>query len=171
MPKKVTDKSVDTAQIKKASMALDDLVWSLQSLDVEKLQVAAETLRKNLQMETSNSLISENYRSGNQNKDFLIGVLPRLFQDKELFPQNEDITEFADAALGLETKRAQKRSRYEIIGKLVVEISNLNDQSFGLLANALENLIDDNDQLALVVKKKKTGEFSWNETIQNLLKD
>jgi hypothetical protein len=64
------------------------------------------------------------------NKHFLIEVLPRLFQDRSSFPQNEDIADFAGTALGLQMSRAEKRSRYEIIGQLFVELINL--MSFGL---------------------------------------
>jgi len=169
MRKKTAEKKPSEADLKRASMALDDFVWSLQRINVRQLSEAAEAFRSFLSSGGPEDMIASTYRSGNENKDFLIGVLPRLFQDKELFPQNEDITEFASAALGLDMSRAGKRSRYEIIGKIVVEMSNLGDEKFALVANALDALVDDREKLANMAEIKRSGKFSWNETIQQLI--
>ncbi|MHC8494258.1 hypothetical protein ACTU44_16310 [Thalassospira sp. SM2505] len=159
----------DNLQLKRASMALDELVWLLRKVDVEQLREVADLFRDNLSSNSQKDRIRRTYQSGNENKDFLIGVLPRLFQDKDLFPQNDDISEFANAALGLDMSRVGKRSRYEIIGKIVVEMSNLSDSQFERAANALESLVDNSEELEKMVKIKKAGHFSWNETIQKLI--
>ena len=151
-------------------MALDDLVWTIQKVNIEQLKDAAEALRSTLQREMPSSSVARSYKSSNPNKHFLIGVLPRLFQDKELFPQNEDIAEFAGTALRLEMSRTEKRSRYEIIGKVVCETDALDDTSLSMLVQALEKLVEDKDKLAQMVAKKRAGSFSWNETLQELLK-
>jgi len=161
---------ISTTQLQKASMALDDLVWTIQKVNIEQLKDAAEALRSTLQREMPSSSVARSYKSSNPNKHFLIGVLPRLFQDKELFPQNEDIAEFAGTALRLEMSRTEKRSRYEIIGKVVCETDALDDTSLSMLVQALEKLVEDKDKLAQMVAKKRAGSFSWNETLQELLK-
>lgn len=157
-------------QFQKASMALDDLVWTLQRLKIEQLKDAAEILRSSLEKDPNASSVAKGYKSSNPNKHFLIGVLPRLFQDRELFPQNEDIAEFANSILQLEINRTEKRSRYEIIGKVVCETDSLNDEALSSLVRGLEKLVEDKDKLALMIQKKRAGSFSWNETLQELLK-
>lgn len=156
-------------KMQKASMALDDLVWTLQRLNIVQLKDAAELLRTSLERNNSASNVERTYKSGNPNKHFLIGVLPRLFQDRQLFPQNEDIADFANAALRLEMSRTDKRSRYELIGKVVCETDSLDETELSLLVQALERLVEDNEKLAQMAEKKRTGSFSWNETLQELL--
>jgi len=157
-------------KFQKVSMALDDLVWTLQKLNINKLKDAAEALRLSLEQDTFTSSVALTYKSSDPNKHFLIGVLPRLFQDRELFPQNEDIADFAASVLQLEMSRAEKRSRYEIIGKVVCETDSLDEAKLTSLVQALEKLVQDKDKLAQMIEKKKTGSFSWNETLQELLK-
>lgn len=172
MAKNPTDQAVrktNTTQLQKASMALDDLLWTLQKVNLGHLKDAAEMLRTSLARDISSSSVARTYKSNNPNKHFLIGVLPRLFQDKELFPQNDDIAEFAASVLKLEMSRTEKRSRYEIIGKVVCETDLLDDSELTLLVTALEKLVGDNDKLAQMAEKKRAGSFSWNETLQDLL--
>jgi hypothetical protein len=155
---------------KKASMALDELVWSLQGLKIEQLKEAADLLRTTVDQSGHTSAVAKGYQSIDPNKHFLIGVLPRLFQDRSLFPQNEDISDFAGTALGLQMSRAEKRSRYEIIGKVVCETDLLDELRLTTLATALEKLVGNKEKLAQMAEKKRAGSFSWNETIQDLLK-
>jgi hypothetical protein len=158
-----------SSQLKKTSMALDDIIWTLQKIDVSQLKNAADILRLHLAREASSSVVSA-HQSDDPNKHFLIGVLPRLFQDKQLFPQNEDIADFARVALNLDMSRAEKRSRYEIIGKVVCETNALDEAGLTSLVQALEKVIGNQDRLAQIAKKKEEGTFSWNETIQELLR-
>ena len=66
--------------------------------------------------------------------------------------------------------RAEKRSRYEIIGKVVCETDQLDERRLTTLVTALERLVGDKGRIAEMAEKKKSGNFSWNETIQELLK-
>jgi hypothetical protein len=159
-----------TADARRASIALDDLVWTLQKIDVNQIRTAAEAFRASLIAKDDTSAVAKTYRSKDPNKHFLIGVLPRLFQDKALFPQNEDIAEFAANALGLEMSRTEKRSRYEIIGKVVCETDALDERALTTLVRALESLVGDKDRIHQMVERKRAGSFSWNETIQELLR-
>jgi hypothetical protein len=155
---------------KKASMALDELVWSLQGLKIEQIKEAADLLRISVEQSGHTSAVAKGYQSIDPNKHFLIGILPRLFQDHLLFPQNEDIADFAGTALGLQMSRAEKRSRYEIIGKVVCETDQLDELRLTTLVKALEKLVGNKEKLAQMAEKKRAGSFSWNETIQDLLK-
>lgn len=177
MKLRVTKKTVrvesvrpNLGQLQKTSMALDDLVWTLQKVDLRQLRDASDMLRSLLMKESPSSAVARTYQSSSPNKQFLIGVLPRLFQDKALFPQNEDIADFANAALKLEMSRTEKRSRYEIIGKVVCETDTLDENELTFLVQALERLVEDKDKLAQMAERKKIGSFSWNETLQELLR-
>ena len=170
-PDSVENDRLNLSQLKKSSMALDDLVWMLQRLDVRQLKDAADRLRISLTKEDAHSAVARSYQSSSPNKHFLIGVLPRLFQDKRLFPLNEDIADFAEAALKLQMSRTEKRSRYEIIGKVVCESDSLDEGGLTSLVQALEKLVENKDRLAQMAERKQTGTFSWNETLQELLRD
>lgn len=163
--------SASVPNLKKASMAIDDLAWTLQKIDIKQLKEAADILRSTLAREEPTSSVARSYQSTSPNKHFLIGVLPRLFQDKRLFPQNEDIADFANAALRLEMSRTEKRSRYEIIGKVVCETDLLDEAGLTVLVQALEKLVGNKEKLAQMAEMKRTGSFSWNETLQELLRD
>ena len=59
---------------------------------------------------------------------YLVGVLPTIFQDKELFPKKEDILEFAKQELGIELNMQAKRSKIEYIGSILCKVSNENSR-------------------------------------------
>jgi hypothetical protein len=166
--RKIPTLSNQKESLKQASMVLEDFLWSVQRIKPEQLRMITDFVRRNV--ENQDSIVAKGYRSTDPNKHFLIGVLPRLFQDRELFPQNEDIADFADTALHLKMSRTEKRSRYEIIGKVVCETDLLDEKQLTGLVTALEQLVGNKDKLAQMIEKKKTGSFSWNETIQELLK-
>jgi len=164
-----TDILSDTAKLKKAAMALEDFIWTLRGQKLESLTDAARALNGLAHPSVSEETIVGVYKSDDPNKHFLIGVLPRLFQDRKLFAQNEDIVDFAASALGLNMSRSEKRSRYEIIGKVICETDALDERQLTDLVSALEVLLSSKDKLDLMAEKKKSGSFSWNETIQELL--
>ncbi|HEX7636151.1 MAG TPA: hypothetical protein VF427_12845 [Noviherbaspirillum sp.] len=149
-------------------MALEELVWGMRGSKLDYLADAARLLSV-LGNHDTDSTIVKTYKSEDPNKHFLIGVLPRLFQDKKLFAQNEDIVDFAASALKLNMSRSEKRSRYEIIGKVICETDTLDEKQLTDLVRALEVLLNNRDKLEMMAEKKKSGRFSWNETIQELL--
>lgn len=159
----------DPKKLKKASMALEEFVWSLRGSKLDTLADAAELLSLLAQEREIEPHIAKTHKSRDANKHFLIGVLPRLFQDRSLFPQNEDIVDFAASALRLNMSRSEKRSRYEIIGKVICETDTLDEQQLTDLVKALEILSGNTDKLELMAEKKKSGSFSWNETIQEII--
>ena len=118
----------------------------------------------------ANSTVAKTYQSSDPNKRFLIGTLPRLLLDRDLFPANEDIVDFAAVALRLEMTRSEKRARHEIIGKIVCETDTLDEKQLTDLVKALEKLVGNKERLSVMIEKKKSGTFSWNETLQELLK-
>jgi hypothetical protein len=159
--------------LKKASLAIEDLLFSIQQVRPKQLQDAISILNSVVMDSKSraNSAVAKSYQSADPNKRFLIGALPRLLLDRDLFPSNEDIVDFAKVALRLEmTRTVEKRARHEIIGKIVCETETLDEQQLTDLVKALELIVGNKDRLAVMIEKKKSGTFSWNETLQELLR-
>lgn len=158
--------------LKKASLAIEDLMFAIQRVRPEQLKDAISALNWVVMdaKSHSQSAVAKTYQSTDPNKRFLIGTLPRLLLDRDLFPSNEDITDFAEVALRLQMTRTEKRARHEIIGKIVCETDNLDEQQLTNLVRALELIVGNKDRLATMIEKKKLGTFSWNETLQELLR-
>lgn len=159
-------------KLKRAVIAIEDLMLALKHLRLESLQIAADainTLASGNESTVNSSAVARSYQSSDPNKHFLIGALPRLLLDRDLFPSNDDIVDFATAALRLEMK-VEKRARFEIIGKIVCETDQLDEKQLTDLVRALERLVGDTERLAIMVERKRSGSFSWNETLQDLLR-
>lgn len=158
--------------LKKASLVIEDLMFAMQKIRPEQLKDAISALNWVVMdsMSHGQSAVAKTYQSTDPNKRFLIGTLPRLLLDRDLFPSNEDITDFAEVALRLEMTRTEKRARHEIIGKIVCETDNLDERQLTDLVRALELIVGNKDRLATMIERKKSGTFSWNETLQELLK-
>ena len=96
----------------------------------------------------------------NQNKSFLIGCLPSLFLSKDFFPTNEEIINFVNINIpSLKLKAADKRSRPDMIGRIVCSISELDDNELGSFTNSLKKIIvriDNNE-----VKSNKDFFSEW----------
>lgn len=103
----------------------------------------------------------------NSNTSYLVGVLPRMFQEKELFENNSDLASFARDVLQIELRNSEKKSRMEIIGTIVCSISNDNSERLDSLVSALENIMDNETRLAEVRKSRKQPDFSWNAIISS----
>ena len=99
------------------------------------------------------------------NTSYLVGVLPRMFQDKELFENNSDLASFAKDVLHIELKNSEKKSRMEIIGTIVCNIVNDDSELLDTLVKALESIIDNESKMAEVKKSRKLPNFSWNAII------
>lgn len=112
----------------------------------------------------------DNVKTGKLRKDTksLVGVLPSIFQDKELFPKKEDILEFAKQELGIELSLQSKRSKIEYIGTILCMVSNENSGKLERLVDALDILLNNESKMAEVKKHRQEPNFSWNETIAKL---
>jgi hypothetical protein len=168
--KELFQSPIETLQ--RTSIAIEDLLFAVQRVRPEQLMEAISAIKSvvNDVKSPTNSAVAKSYQSTDPNKRFLIGTLPRLLLDRDLFPSNEDIVDFAANALQLVmTKTVEKRARHEIIGKIVCETDNLDEKQLTNLVRALEQLVGNKDSLAKMIAKKKTGSFSWNETLQELL--
>lgn len=118
----------------------------------------------------SNKNNSEQMHGLYSNTSYLVGVLPRMFQDKELFENNSDLASFAKDVLHIELKNSEKKSRMEIIGTIVCNISNDNSELLDTLVKALESIMDNESKMAEVKKSRKQPNFSWNAIIASFSK-
>lgn len=98
----------------------------------------------------------------------LVGILPQLFMDKELFEKNEDLLDFAEQILKLKAKRTGNRSRTESIGWIVCELAKSDDGIRQDLVNSLDSLLGNDEKKAQIKKDRKMPNFSWNEAIAKL---
>lgn len=101
----------------------------------------------------------------------LVGILPNFLTDEDLFPSNEDIVEFAQTALDITITRWQKRSRYELIGNIVVHINEASRAKIERLMAVLELALDEKSITRQKMTSDRRSGRSWNEVIQSLLRD
>lgn len=99
---------------------------------------------------------------------YLVGVLPSILQDTELFPKKEDILEFAKQELGIELSLQSKRSKIEYIGTILCMVSNENSGKLERLVEALDTLLNNESKMTEFKKRRLEPNFSWNETIARL---
>ncbi|WP_345879170.1 hypothetical protein [Shewanella algae] len=160
--------ATDETKVKYAIDFIEELSWLLDSKKKLKLSEIPDILRG--QMLANESMVSaaEQYASPNPNIHYLIGVLPRLFQDMKLFPKNEDIASFAKDVLGVDVSRIEKRSKYELIGLVVCECNSLNDSKLEDMVKALSAITMSSEKISRFAEEKKLTGFSWNETIRKL---
>ncbi len=160
---------LDQNKKKKISQAinlLEELAWILDSkknIDLKEIP----TLLRGL-IEKDKNIIIQKYASPNSNKNYLVGILPNLFQDEELFKTNSELLEFAENVLNLKISKEAKRSRVEYIGLIVCEVTKLNDSNLTNLVEALGEITGSTEKLRLIKEAKKQPNFTWNDAIQKL---
>lgn len=158
----------DEILARKAITFIEELVWLLDAQRGLKLKDVPRVLRQALVDPSSAGRVAAEYTSPNPNIHFLIGVLPRLFQDEKLFPNNALIAKFATEVLEIPVSRFEKRSKYELIGLIACETDKLSDQKLAHLVRALASLTGNEEKMRRMQEAEKTNEFSWNEAIQSL---
>lgn len=137
---------------------LKELSWLLETYKDISIQDVINLV------ESKKSELSQTYHLQNDTQ-YLVGVLPQIFQDEELFPKKEDILDFADQVLGISLNIKTKRSRIEYIGNILCEVSS-NNANHKRLVEQLENLLENESQMKEFKKRKKEEpNFSWNDTI------
>lgn len=154
-------------KINEVANFLEELSWLLEKKRTLPLKEISSYLRdiENIN-EYPLKLSSKN--DDNKHSRFLVGVLPSLFLDEELFKSRDEILDFAETVLYLPISRSGKRSRTEYIGWIVCEVAKMNDSRLFELVSELENIISDDYKIKEVKKAKKEPNFSWNDTIKKL---
>ncbi|HMM31772.1 MAG TPA: hypothetical protein PKB13_08340 [Clostridia bacterium] len=145
----------------------EELSWLLDSKKEINFKNASKFLK-----EYRNILAHETITSDRESNEFnLIGVLPSLLKDGEIFQTNSQLVQFAEEVLALNIPRWEKKSRNEIIGLIVCEVEDVNKERLDTLAQWACNILNNKSQVRDMQSKAKTSGhlFSWNETIQKLV--
>lgn len=150
---------------RKALDLLQELVWAIGSRQPDDLVSGVKYLKR---MARQQSLPAKAARDSKKNVKSLVGAMPLLLADADLFPSNEDIAKFAVEALGIEIARWDKRSRYEMIGMLVMETIKLGEAELRGVTRLVSSLGASGKVLDSVKKRAREVGFSWNETIRSL---
>lgn len=96
-------------------------------------------------------------------KDNIIGKLPRRLLSEKIFPKNTDIADFAKKYLEITIRNAEKKSRADLIGNIVVEVERLDTNKLIKFNNAL-NIVTEKTE-----KKSKESFFSqWEQAIKQM---
>lgn len=151
-----------------ALQILEELLWSLSSTSPADLRKGISALRGLLDGSRPDGLFGHEEVDSWSARRRLVGLLPDLLSDELLFPSNQDIEKFSREALAIEISRWEKRSRYEMIGMLVMEARLLPEEPLQRLVGVLAELLQSSDAaVRLRADAQKTG-FSWNEAIRKL---
>lgn len=168
MKKKTQSQSAKENTLRQAADMLEELLWLLDSKRATNLKKIPLLLREQADGGVDLNSVARQYISPNPNKHFLIGILPRLFQDPFLFPSNEDIAEFAKSVLLVNISRFEKRSKYELIGFIVCQTNELDENQLSKLVTALEHIIGNDKKLHEIAIARKSRGLNWNEAIQQI---
>lgn len=155
MKKKVTD-------INEFVNILEEISWIVDRKSIN-LHDVVKMLRA--------SAYTQNHSDRASSVTHLVGILPTLFMDPELFEKNDDLLDFAEQILKLKPKRGGKRSRTESIGWIVCELSCSEGFIREDLVEALDELVKSDEKKKSLKKKRQMPSFSWNEAIAKLNED
>ena len=142
----------------------EELCWLLDS----NKNINFSNASKNLNIIRNNIVHGTTF--GNTDITSLIGVLPSLLKDLEIFPNLAQLAQFAKEILGIEISRWDKRSRNEIIGLIICEVEDANKERMDVLIEWSTNILNNKKRVREMQEKAKNegNIFSWNETIQKL---
>lgn len=150
---------------------IEELSWLLETKRNLSFREIPSILREYIESENNEEIDTRSKKKNSLNSKFLVGELPSLFLDEDLFQSREDILDFAETVLKLPVSRAGKRSRTEYIGWIVCEVTKLNDKQLSELVNALDIITGNDLKLKQIKEAKKMPNFSWNDAISKIGKN
>ncbi|PFE28562.1 hypothetical protein CN279_04950 [Bacillus anthracis] len=158
------DKSKKNSANNKTIKFLKELGWLLEDYkDIDFKNLYSSEIQNNEMIEFTDIVPK------NRNKSFLIGCLPTLFLSKDFFPANDDIINFVNINIpSLNLKAADKRSRPDMIGRIVCSISELDDKELDNFTKSLKKIVNRIDNNEVVSNKDFFSE--WNAVIQTSLR-
>ncbi len=97
-----------------------------------------------------------------KNKKELIGTLPNILVSTEYFPSNKSLNQFAKE-LGFDIAGFEKKKKDEIIGRIIIKVSEFDPNKIDLINNILNSVLDK-------VKKGNINEFflEWDKAIKGI---
>ena len=150
---------------------IQELVWAIRSRESNELLNGVSYLKhlaQNEKIERRRSDKKSSLRERQRDLKALVGSMSLVLADAELFPANEDIAKFANEALQISIARWEKRSRYEMIGMLIMESISASPARLREVGELLSKISDESDSMAQIKKRSRQTGFSWNEAIRSL---
>ena len=150
---------------------IQELVWAIRSREPNELLKSVSYLQQivdNKKTEIRKIEKKPLLRDKRQYLKKLVGSMPLVLADVELFPTNEDIAKFAREALQISITRWEKRSRYELIGMLVMQSINASHERLQEVGNLLDRISEESDSMTTIKQNVRQTGFSWNEAIRSL---
>ncbi|WP_454253675.1 hypothetical protein [Pseudomonas sp. Marseille-Q7302] len=150
---------------------LQELIWAIRSRESTDLSEGVSYLRnlayseKATRRKVEKKTIRRDRRS---DLKALVGSMSLVLADIELFPANEDIAKFAFEAFQISISRWEKRSRYEMIGLLIMGSINASPERLRDVGDLLSKISDESDSMEIIKKSSREIGFSWNEAIRSL---
>ena len=145
----------------------EELSWLLDANKEINFKNASKFLREYRNL-YAHGMVMSNSKNDAYN---LIGVLPSLLKDNEIFQSNSQLIQFAEEVLKISIPRWEKRSRNEIIGLIVCEVEDANKERIDILTQWVSNILENKKKVKDMQNKAQNAGnlFSWNETIQKLV--
>lgn len=154
----------------KALNFLEELLWVFERFGISQAKEYVNEVKKELNSVKYSNFSLDEFTPKNPNQLFLIGILPTIFTNTDLFSSNKELAEFSKEILNIDIPRWNKQSRNEIIGQIICSISIADDVQLETIALALKKLQSDNIDTDKFLKIKIQEEKkSWNEIIQILV--
>lgn len=154
---------------------VQELVWAIRSRETSQLSNGVSYLRNLAMRESAERRRAEKGKGPgssllDRRRDLkaLVGSMSLVLADVELFPSNENIAKFANEALQITISRWEKRSRYEMIGMLVMESINASPARLREVASLLDKISEESDSMEIIKHNSRQTGFSWNEAIRKL---
>ena len=161
---------MERREIQKIEKFLRELGWLLTEYkDVNFRRIPDFVVRRGDDYLAVDVKTLHRFASSNTNKQLLVGILPRMFTDDKLFPNNEDIADFALNVLGTRIPRWQKKSRYELIGHVLCVTAQADDEKLAKVAGALSSRVADETRYKNIMMAGRLQQKSWKEIIQQLI--
>ena len=163
------NKKKNDFNLEKTFRFIEELSWLLDNYKGLKLEDSVIQMKDIIEMSTLdiykyNDIVEH---KGKQIRS-LVGILPELFQNRNLFPTNQTIIEFANEVLQMNINPLKKRSQTEIIGEIVCSTYALSNYELEKVVSALNRILDNDSVVKNVKEMKQDNSFSWNEVIQKL---
>ncbi len=134
------------------------------SLSKKDLVEILESIRKTLEGQAPQKEISFSDAASKQQSDLesLIGTIPFLMQNRQIFEKNQDIADFA-RKLNIDIPSPEKKKREDIIGRIIFSIASFDNRKISELNSAIGALKKSD------IRKGKSNFFKdWENAIKQM---
>lgn len=156
------------SSLQRSARKLEDLVLMMNLIKPNELREILDIVYELEKSQVGGLGKLSRYADINKNRNLMVGILPRFFQDTNIFAENRDIAEFSQKVLGFTLKRYEKKSKFELIGIIVCAVNELSDKELEDVVSYLSNIIESDIKIKQLAEEKSKSDFSWNDAIKKL---